>query len=45
MLPETIETFKQIYSEKKEIIDYMEKFGNNFEKMEAVIIKKAALDF
>lgn len=45
MLPETIETFKKLYSEKRDTVDYMEKFGNDFEKIEARIIKKVAQDF
>ena len=44
MLVETVSRFKTLYSEKKDIIDYMEQFGNEFERVEAMIIKKVALD-
>jgi len=43
MLAETVEKFKVLYSEKKEIIDYMEKFGDDFQKIEAMIIKQIAI--
>lgn len=38
--PETIEVFKKIYSERKDTIDYLEKFGNRFEKAQAMLIKE-----
>lgn len=44
MLAETVARFKALYSEKKDVIDYMERFGNEFEQTEAKIIKKVALD-
>lgn len=43
MLPETIERLKKLYDEKKDIVDYMEKFGNDFEKAQANVIKSVAL--
>lgn len=43
MLKETVETFKRLYSEKQEIIEYMAQYGNDFEKIEAKIIKDVAL--
>lgn len=39
---ETIEAFKKLYSEKKEVIDYLEKFGSKFERAQAMVIKEAA---
>lgn len=39
---ETIESFKKLYSERKETVDYLEKFGNKFEKAQAALIKKIA---
>lgn len=44
VLPETKEKLKKLYCEKKDIIDYMEKFGNDFEKIEAKIIKSVAIE-
>lgn len=38
--PETIETFKKIYSERKETVDFLEKYGNRFEKAQAMLIKE-----
>ncbi|MCO5383195.1 MAG: hypothetical protein NHB15_14895 [Methanosarcina barkeri] len=43
MLAETVEKFKKLYSEKQEVIEYMLKFGNDFEKAEATIIKQVAI--
>lgn len=43
MLTVTVEKFKKLYSEKQEVIEYMLKFGNSFEKVEAKIIKDVAL--
>lgn len=40
--PETIKIFKKLYSEKKDTVDYLEKFGNEFEKAQALVIKEAA---
>lgn len=37
---ETVEAFKKIYSERKDTIDYLEKFGNRFEKAQAMLIKE-----
>mgnify|MGYP000952633102 CR=1 FL=1 len=45
MNPETVQKFKQLYSEKKEIIEYLERFGNQWEQTEAKIIKQVALSF
>lgn len=44
MLEETVKKFKDIYSTKKETVDYMEQFGSEFEKMQAKIIKQVALN-
>jgi len=44
MLDETVEKFKNLYSTKKETLDWMEKFGNEFEQMQARIIKNVALN-
>lgn len=38
--PETVEIFKKIYSERKETVDYLEQFGNKFEKAQAMLIKE-----
>jgi hypothetical protein len=43
MLDETVERFKNLYLNKKETIDYMERFGNDYEKLQARIIKNVAL--
>lgn len=43
MLEETKERFKNLYSTRKETIDYMERFGNDYEKLQATIIKQVAL--
>lgn len=40
--PETIEAFKKLYSDKKDTIEYLEKFGNRFEKAQALLIKEIA---
>lgn len=40
--PETVEKFKELYFERKDTIDYLEKFGNKFEKAQAVLIKQVA---
>ncbi|MGA9187433.1 MAG: hypothetical protein WB014_02450 [Methanosarcina sp.] len=45
MLAETVAKLKTLYSEKRDVIEYMEKFGNDFEKAEAKIIKEIALGF
>lgn len=45
MLPETVDRLKKLYDEKKDIIDYLEKFGNDFEKAQAVVIKRVVQDF
>lgn len=45
MLVETVAKFKALYAEKRDVVDWMEKFGNDFEKAEAKIVKKIALDF
>ena len=38
--PETVEIFKKIYSERKDTVDYLEKFGNKFEKAQSILIKE-----
>lgn len=38
--PETIAAFKNLYDERKELIEYLEKFGNGFEKAEARLVKE-----
>lgn len=43
MLPATVEKFKQIYSEKRDVVEWMLSFGNDFEKVQAKIIKDVAL--
>ena len=43
MLEETKERFKNLYSTKKETIDWMIKSGNEFEQIQATIIKNVAL--
>lgn len=43
MLKETVETFKRLYTEKRDVIEYMVRYGNDFEKVEAKIIKDVAL--
>lgn len=40
--PQTIEAFKELYSERRDIIEYLEKFGNRFEKAQALLIKEIA---
>lgn len=40
--PETVEAFKKLYSDKKDTIEYLEKFGNRFEKAQALLIKEIA---
>lgn len=45
MLAETIDRFKKLYSEKKDTIEWMEQFGNEFEKAQAKVIKQVALSF
>lgn len=42
--PETIIIFKKMYNEKKETIDYLEKFGNLYDKAQAMLIKSVALE-
>lgn len=39
---ETVETFKKLYTERKDTIEYLEKFGNRFEKAQAMLIKEIA---
>lgn len=36
--PETIATFKVMYAEKRELLEYLKKFGNAFEKAAANLI-------
>jgi hypothetical protein len=36
--PSTIEVFKKVCTEKREILDYMSKFGTTFEKTMADMI-------
>lgn len=43
MLETTKEHFRNLYASKKDTIDWMEKYGSEFEKMQATIIKKVAL--
>ena len=38
--PETVEAFKKICSEKKEFLEYLSKFGNDFEKAAAGVVLK-----
>lgn len=39
---ETVVAFKKLYFERKDTIDYLEKFGNKFEKAQAMLIKEVA---
>ncbi|WP_187151922.1 hypothetical protein [Methanosarcina siciliae] len=39
--PETIEAFKRICSEKRELLEHLSKFGSDFEKAAAGIVLKA----
>jgi hypothetical protein len=41
--PETVITLKQIYAERKNTVEYMIKFGNKLEKVQATLIKNAAI--
>jgi hypothetical protein len=43
LMPETVSTFKELYAEKKDTIDYLEKFGSKREKAQAMVIKSVAL--
>lgn len=43
MKSETVQKFKQLYSEKKDVVEWMLDFGNEFEKIQAKIIKEVAL--
>lgn len=45
MKMETVQKFKQLYSEKQEIIDHLEKFGTEWEQIEAKVIKQVAQCF
>ena len=38
--PETVKTFKKIYSEKREFLEYLSKFGSDFEKAAADVVLK-----
>lgn len=38
--PETVTTFKKMYSEKKDFLEYLSKFGNDFEKSAAALVIK-----
>ena len=38
--PETVTTFRKMYSEKKEFLEYLSKFGNDFEKAAATLVLK-----
>jgi hypothetical protein len=40
--PETIKAIKKLYSERKDTLEYLEKFGNRFEKAQALLIKEIA---
>ena len=39
---ETVEAFKILYSERKNTVDYLEKFGDKFDKNLAMLIKQIA---
>jgi hypothetical protein len=41
--PEAVATFKALYAETKETLDYLEKFGSKREKAQAILIKSVAL--
>lgn len=43
MKSETVQKFKQLYSEKKDVVEWMLSFGNDFEKVQAKIIRDVAL--
>jgi hypothetical protein len=43
MKSETVQKFKKLYSEKKDVVEWMLSFGNDFEKVQAKIIKDVAL--
>ena len=40
--PETIVIFKKLYKEYYELIDYRRKFGNVYEKAQAILIQSVA---
>lgn len=44
MLEETKEKFRNIYTSKRDTIEWMITYGSEIEKIEATIIKKVALD-
>jgi len=44
LLPATVEKFKKIYAEKKDIVEWMLQHGNTLERAEAKIIKSVALE-
>lgn len=44
MLKETVESYKKMYTEKKNTIEWMISFGNEFERNVGSIIKKVALE-
>jgi len=37
--PETVEGLKKLYTEQKDVVEYMAKFGNAFERAQARVIK------
>ncbi|WP_156161281.1 hypothetical protein [Methanosarcina sp. 1.H.A.2.2] len=39
---ETVNKMKKIYTEKKEVLEYVRKFGNSFEKAAASVIIEVA---
>ena len=41
--PETITTFKKLYAETKDTLDYLEHFGSKREKAQAIIIRSVVL--
>jgi hypothetical protein len=42
--PETVDLFKQLYRTYGKLIDEMEKNGNEFEKAQAKMVKKAVFE-
>ncbi len=36
--PETVAAFQKMYSEKKELLEYLAQFGNAFEKSAAALV-------
>lgn len=36
--PETIANFKEMYSQKKEFLEYLKRFGNQWEKAAASVV-------